>query len=223
MISKAQLTEHLYAQDHDRDSNVLEVFVRRLRQKLDPDQSLNPIETVRAKAIALISSWSLKVVVQRSSGVQASRGTRYSLRARMLLVLSAVLLLFLGFTGVALDRAYRNSVEAGAAERLQVQVYLLLAALEQEAGEFFVIEDIQDPRYASINSGLYGFVYDAAFVEMWRSDSALTLSIASRGQQAQPMPGVGESVFETVRNTAGEQLFASATGFYGKELRVLLV
>jgi two-component system, OmpR family, sensor histidine kinase PhoQ len=53
----------------------------------------------------------------------------------MLFVLSAVLLLFLGFTGVALDRAYRNSVEAGAAERLQVQVYLLLAALEQEAGE----------------------------------------------------------------------------------------
>ncbi|MDP5003431.1 MAG: response regulator transcription factor [OM182 bacterium] len=49
VISKAQLTEHLYAQDHDRDSNVLEVFVRRLRQKLDPDQSLNPIETVRGQ------------------------------------------------------------------------------------------------------------------------------------------------------------------------------
>ena len=73
-----------------------------------------------AKAIALTSSWPLKAVVQRSSGVQASRGARYSLRARMLLALSAVLLLFLGFTGVALDRAYRNSVEAGAAERLQV-------------------------------------------------------------------------------------------------------
>lgn len=49
VISKSELTEHLYAQDHDRDSNVLEVFVRRLRQKLDPDQSLNPIETVRGQ------------------------------------------------------------------------------------------------------------------------------------------------------------------------------
>jgi hypothetical protein len=58
---------------------------------------------------------------------------------------------------------------------------------------------------------------------MWRSDSALTLSIASRGQQAQPMPGVGESVFETVTNTAGEQLFRFSYGIYGKELRVLLV
>lgn len=46
-ISKAELTEHLYHQDYDRDSNVLEVFIRRLRQKLDPDQTLQPITTVR--------------------------------------------------------------------------------------------------------------------------------------------------------------------------------
>lgn len=49
VISKTELTEHLYAQDYDRDSNVLEVFVRRLRQKLDPDQSLKPIETIRGQ------------------------------------------------------------------------------------------------------------------------------------------------------------------------------
>ena len=47
VISKAELTEHLYAEDDDRDSNVLEVFVGRLRRKLDPDQTLQPIETVR--------------------------------------------------------------------------------------------------------------------------------------------------------------------------------
>lgn len=49
VISKTELTEHLYAQDYDRDSNVLEVFVRRLRQKLDPGQTLKPIETVRGQ------------------------------------------------------------------------------------------------------------------------------------------------------------------------------
>lgn len=49
VISKSELTEHLYAQDYDRDSNVLEVFVRRLRQKLDPEQTLKPIETVRGQ------------------------------------------------------------------------------------------------------------------------------------------------------------------------------
>jgi len=49
VVSKSELTEHLYAQDYDRDSNVLEVFVRRLRQKLDPDDSLKPIETIRGQ------------------------------------------------------------------------------------------------------------------------------------------------------------------------------
>lgn len=46
-ISKTQLTEHLYAQDYDRDSNVIEVFVGRLRKKLDPDGSMNLISTQR--------------------------------------------------------------------------------------------------------------------------------------------------------------------------------
>lgn len=47
VISKAELTEHLYAQDHERDSNVIEVFVGRLRRKLDPQGTLQPIHTVR--------------------------------------------------------------------------------------------------------------------------------------------------------------------------------
>ncbi len=47
VISKSELTEHLYAQDHERDSNVIEVFVGRLRRKLDPAGSLQPILTVR--------------------------------------------------------------------------------------------------------------------------------------------------------------------------------
>jgi two-component system response regulator PhoP len=49
VVSKMELTEHLYDQDYDRDSNVLEVFVRRLRQKLDPEESLKPIDTVRGQ------------------------------------------------------------------------------------------------------------------------------------------------------------------------------
>jgi len=47
VISKGELTEHLYAQDHERDSNVIEVFIGRLRRKLDPDGTLQPIITVR--------------------------------------------------------------------------------------------------------------------------------------------------------------------------------
>ena len=47
VVSKTELTEHLYDDDNDRDSNVLEVLVGRVRRKLDPDGQLHPIETVR--------------------------------------------------------------------------------------------------------------------------------------------------------------------------------
>ena len=49
VISKAELTEHLYDQDFDRDSNVLEVLVGRLRRKLDPGNDVQPIETLRGR------------------------------------------------------------------------------------------------------------------------------------------------------------------------------
>jgi two-component system response regulator PhoP len=47
VVSKTVLTEHLYTEDEERDSNVIEVFIRRLRSKLDPDGTLNPIATLR--------------------------------------------------------------------------------------------------------------------------------------------------------------------------------
>ncbi|MFT4614145.1 MAG: two-component system response regulator PhoP [Bacteroidia bacterium] len=47
VVSKAELTDHLYDQDFDRDSNVIEVFIGRLRRKLDPEGELKPIATVR--------------------------------------------------------------------------------------------------------------------------------------------------------------------------------
>ena len=53
VISKTELTDHIYEQDQDRDSNVIEVFVKRLRNKLDPDKSLNPIETLRGRGYRL--------------------------------------------------------------------------------------------------------------------------------------------------------------------------
>ena len=49
VISKTVLTEHLYDDESDNDSNVIEVFIRRLRQKLDPDETLQPIETLRGR------------------------------------------------------------------------------------------------------------------------------------------------------------------------------
>jgi two-component system response regulator PhoP len=53
VISKTELTERLYDQDFDRDSNVVEVLVGRLRRKLDPEDGLKPIETLRGRGYRL--------------------------------------------------------------------------------------------------------------------------------------------------------------------------
>lgn len=53
VMSKTELTEHIYEQDFDRDSNTIEVFIGRLRRKLDPEGALQPIETVRGRGYRL--------------------------------------------------------------------------------------------------------------------------------------------------------------------------
>ncbi|MBK8637728.1 MAG: response regulator transcription factor [Chromatiaceae bacterium] len=49
VLSKRELADYLYPHDEDRDSNVLEVLLGRLRRKLDPDGQLAPIETLRGR------------------------------------------------------------------------------------------------------------------------------------------------------------------------------
>ena len=49
VVTKQELSDYLYPHDEDRDSNVLEVLVGRLRRKLDPEGTLAPIETVRGR------------------------------------------------------------------------------------------------------------------------------------------------------------------------------
>lgn len=52
--SKTELVEHIYDQDFDLDSNVIEVFIRRLRKKLDPDGKYQFIETLRGQGYRIV-------------------------------------------------------------------------------------------------------------------------------------------------------------------------
>jgi len=54
VVSKTELTEHIYDQDFDRDSNVVEVLIGRIRKKLDPDGSRRPIETLRGRGYRML-------------------------------------------------------------------------------------------------------------------------------------------------------------------------
>ena len=52
VVSRTELTEHIYAQDFDRDSNTIEVFIGRLRKKLPA----TTIETVRGLGYRLVAA-----------------------------------------------------------------------------------------------------------------------------------------------------------------------
>ena len=73
-----------------------------------------------------------------------TRTSDYSLQTRLLTAVSVLLTLFLGLTGVVLDRAFRSSVEAGVAQQLQVQLYVLLSAVEEDNGQLYLLEDLRN-------------------------------------------------------------------------------
>ena len=54
VLSKRELADYLYPHDEDRDSNVLEVLLGRLRRKLDPDGTLAPIATLRGRGYRFV-------------------------------------------------------------------------------------------------------------------------------------------------------------------------
>ena len=54
VLSKDELAAHLYPHDEERDSNVIEVLIGRLRRKLDPDGSLQPVETLRGRGYRFV-------------------------------------------------------------------------------------------------------------------------------------------------------------------------
>ena len=52
VVSKSELTDHIYEQDYDRDSNVIEVFVGSLRKKIVP---VDAIKTVRGQGYRFVA------------------------------------------------------------------------------------------------------------------------------------------------------------------------
>jgi two-component system response regulator PhoP len=54
VVTKQELSDYLYPHDEDRDSNVLEVLIGRLRRKLDPNGTLAPIETLRGRGYRFV-------------------------------------------------------------------------------------------------------------------------------------------------------------------------
>ncbi|PKO56960.1 MAG: histidine kinase [Betaproteobacteria bacterium HGW-Betaproteobacteria-21] len=100
--------------------------------------------------------------------------TPWSLRARLLVVSVTVLLGFVVLTGVALDRAFRDSADAAQGERLEALLYLLMGTMELDAeGRIRLPAPLPEPRLATPGSGLYAQIRRADGGDRWVSDSTL--------------------------------------------------
>ncbi|MEW8585397.1 MAG: HAMP domain-containing protein, partial [Candidatus Thiodiazotropha sp.] len=97
-----------------------------------------------------------------------------SIHQRLLLAASLVLSAFLGFTGLALDKAFRSASEEAFQARLYSSVYALLAAAEEDqAGGLRMPDLLTDPRFNRPDSGRYAQVRDRSGDYLWQSPSSL--------------------------------------------------
>lgn len=131
----------------------------------------------------------------------------YSLQSRLLTSVVILLASFLGLTGLVLDRAFRTSVEAGVSEQLRVQIYVLLAAVDEEGGEFYFSESLQEPRFSQIGSGLYGFLSSADEGVLLKTQSALDVELPT--EMLNFDLDRGETRFDRVELSADHPYFLS--------------
>jgi len=97
-----------------------------------------------------------------------------SIRARLILGAALVLVAFLTFAGVALQRAHADSVRAAHFARLQGTIYLLLAGAEVDAaGALVMPASLAEPRLSLPGSGLYASILNVNRRETWQSASSV--------------------------------------------------
>jgi two-component system, OmpR family, sensor histidine kinase PhoQ len=94
-----------------------------------------------------------------------------SLRARLLLAASAVLLVFIGLAGAALENAFRDSALAAQEAHMRALVYALLGAAEPDAqGRLsLTVDAVPEPRLRQPQSGLEAALLDESGAELWHS------------------------------------------------------
>ncbi len=114
---------------------------------------------------------------------RGSGAVRGSLRVRMLLSATLVLVVFLGVLGVVVDNAFRQSAGQAVSERLQLHIYALIAAsVEDDKGgavDLYLPTELQEPGFNAMGSGLFGVVFTPNGKEIWRSVSALELELGA--------------------------------------------
>ncbi|MBW8833229.1 MAG: histidine kinase [Burkholderiales bacterium] len=132
---------------------------------------------------------------------------RDSIRARLILGATLVLMAFVAGAGLSVQRAHADSVRAARFAQLQSTVYLLLAGAELDAGGMLVMPAaFPEPRLSLPGSGLYANIVNLARHEEWHSASSVGISPPFQRSVA-----VGRWRYDTV-NAGGQAYLAISYG-----------
>jgi len=131
-----------------------------------------------------------------------------SLHARVLLAATVIVAAFLGATGWALDRAFRDATDAAMRDRLRAQIYGLLAAGDLDrTGALQLPASLPEPRFNLPRSGLYADVVAYPDKLIWRSTSGVGMTLP-----ATPPAAVGEMNFSPLSFADGTAVLALSFG-----------
>ncbi|UTW45992.1 two-component sensor histidine kinase [bacterium SCSIO 12696] len=100
----------------------------------------------------------------------------HSLAGRFVLASVILLPVFLGLSGLALERSFQRSQQAALQEQLKSYVYLLMGAAELDADQLWMPEQLTEPRFNQLHSGLVAYITDAEQL-LWQSASSLDIAI----------------------------------------------
>ncbi|MFA0810614.1 ATP-binding protein [Microbulbifer epialgicus] len=98
-----------------------------------------------------------------------------SLKGRLALVTSLVLIGFVLLISGVLEHAYRTSLDEAKQRELQLYIYTLLALAEPEGESLVLPPELPEQRFNQPDSGLVGVVLDGGGQIIWRSESALAM------------------------------------------------
>lgn len=125
-----------------------------------------------------------------------------SINRRLFIATLLAMPLLLAVTGIAIERAHHSSLLQAERDRLQLQFFGLLGAIEWQGDSIEMADRLKEPRFWQFRSGLYAEIQSAANKHsLWRSLSAETLELPVQ----LPSPEPGKALFGDTE--IGQQAF----------------
>ncbi|MFK8015329.1 MAG: ATP-binding protein [Gammaproteobacteria bacterium] len=136
-----------------------------------------------------------------------------SLSARLLLVVSILLIVFFGLTIIVLEVAFERAAEKAVEDRLDARVIMLLSAAVTDNDKLKIPAILPEPLFSTPGSGVLGQIVSGPDQLIWRSISSVGVTVPG-----QALSVAGQRRFSRLDASDGEPVFTLALGVEFEDL-----